>query len=382
MSVTTANGVSATLVQPAIYRGAVAPTSASVGDLWEDISTSPPVFKQCSVAPSTWVPIVDVAGTLPTGGTAGQILAKIDATDYNTEWIDNYATQLKFQAKNTTGSTLAKGTVVYVSGGAGANPYIAPALATSDSTSATTVGLLESTTVNNGFGLVVESGTISGIDTSSAVDGDPVWLSGTVAGGMVFGIANKPHAPTHLVYLGTVTRAHAINGEIQVKVANGWELDELHDVLITSKSNDQVLQYEASTGLWKNKTQTTSSVTEGTNLYFTDARAQAALAPRVSSTTSTASITPDVSAFDQYCVTAQAVSLTINAPIGSPVNGTKLIFRLLDNGSSQTISWNATFTGIGVTLPTATVTSKMTYVGCIYNAANTRWDVVAVTTQQ
>jgi hypothetical protein len=103
--------------------------------------------------------------------------------------------------------------------------------------------------------------------------------------------------------------------------------------------------------------------------------------PRVSSTTSTASITPDISSFDQYAVTAQAATLTINAPTGTPVDGNKLIFRILDNGTSQNLSWNATYTVIGVTLPTTTTINKMTYVGCIYNAANTRWDVIAVTTQ-
>ena len=103
--------------------------------------------------------------------------------------------------------------------------------------------------------------------------------------------------------------------------------------------------------------------------------------PRVSTTTSTASITPDVSAYDQYSVTAQAVSLTINAPVGSPADGAKLVFRILDNGVSQTISWNATFTVVGVSLPTSTTASKITYVGCIYNSANTRWDVIAVVTQ-
>jgi len=103
--------------------------------------------------------------------------------------------------------------------------------------------------------------------------------------------------------------------------------------------------------------------------------------PRVSSTTSTASITPDIASFDQYALTAQAATLTINAPTGTPVDGNKLIFRILDNGTSQTLSWNATYTVIGVTLPTTTTINKMTYVGCIYNAANTRWDVIAVTTQ-
>jgi hypothetical protein len=103
--------------------------------------------------------------------------------------------------------------------------------------------------------------------------------------------------------------------------------------------------------------------------------------PRVSSTTSTASITPDISSFDQYAVTQQSVNLTINAPTGTPVDGNKLIFRILDNGTARILSWDATYTLIGVTLPGSTTATKMLYVGCIYNAANTRWDVVAVTTQ-
>jgi len=103
--------------------------------------------------------------------------------------------------------------------------------------------------------------------------------------------------------------------------------------------------------------------------------------PRVTSAASASSLTPDISASDVYAFTALAAGLTINAPTGTPLDGDKLIFRLLDNGTSRALTWNATYTVIGVTLPTATTISKTTYVGCIYNANNTRWDVIAVTTQ-
>ena len=103
--------------------------------------------------------------------------------------------------------------------------------------------------------------------------------------------------------------------------------------------------------------------------------------PRVTSAASASSLTPDVSVADQYNYTALAANLTINAPTGTPVDGQKLMFRILDNGTSRTLTWNATFTVIGVTLPTATTANKTTYVGCVYNANNTRWDVVAVVTQ-
>ena len=103
-------------------------------------------------------------------------------------------------------------------------------------------------------------------------------------------------------------------------------------------------------------------------------------------TTSASSLTPDISAYDSYQFTALAATLTINATTGgTPLAGNKLIFRFKDNGTPQTISWTTSgansFRAIGVTLPTTTTANKVTYVGCIYNAAESFWDVVAVTTQ-
>lgn len=89
---------------------------------------------------------------------------------------------------------------------------------------------------------------------------------------------------------------------------------------------------------------------------------------------------PDVSLYDQICITNLANALTFDAPIGSPVNGTKLLFRIAST-TAQTLSWNATYTVIGVILPTTTTANKTIYVGCIYNADATRWDVVSVTAQ-
>ena len=106
--------------------------------------------------------------------------------------------------------------------------------------------------------------------------------------------------------------------------------------------------------------------------------------PRVTSAASASSLTPDPSTTDEYCYTALAATLTINAPSaasGTISDGDKLLFRILDNGTGRALTWNATYTIIGTTLPTTTTANKMVYVGCIYNAANTRWDVVAVATQ-
>lgn len=103
--------------------------------------------------------------------------------------------------------------------------------------------------------------------------------------------------------------------------------------------------------------------------------------PRVSTAASTALLTPDIASYDQYNLTALAEGLTIAEPTGTPVDGNRLIIRILDNGTARALTWNSIYRPIGVVLPASTVVSKTTYAGCVYNAAATRWDVVAVITQ-
>lgn len=145
--------------------------------------------------------------------------------------------------------------------------------------------------------------------------------------------------------------------------------------VVTNLTGTASININGTVGATTRNTGDFTTLTASTNMSSTR------INPRFSSTTSTATLTPDISAFDQYNLTAQAVGLTVAAPTGTPVDGNKLIIRILDNGTGQSISWNATYTVIGTTLPTTTTANKMIYVGCIYNATNTRWDVVAVTTQ-
>jgi hypothetical protein len=187
------------------------------------------------------------------GGTAGQILAKIDATNYNTEWIDNYTSQVKHEVK--AGVALTKGQAVYVTGstgGSGTNMIVGKASNDTDATSSKTMGLIASTLALNDFGFVITEGLLAGLNTSAATAGDPVWLG--TNGNLLYGTANKPVAPTHTVFIGIVTRAQSVNGEIFVKVQNGYELNEIHDVLYSSLADANLLMYEAATALWKNKT--------------------------------------------------------------------------------------------------------------------------------
>jgi hypothetical protein len=172
--------------------------------------------------------------------------------------------------KNNTGITLLKGQAVYIDGATGVNVTVALAQANAESTSSKTLGLIEADILNGSTGYVVTEGELIDFDTSAATnEGDSVWLSPTIAGGLVYGLANKPVAPNHMVYLGVVSRKNVNNGVILVKVQNGYELNELHNVLAPTSglANNDILTWEASSSLWKNKQLAGTQVT--TALGFT-----------------------------------------------------------------------------------------------------------------
>jgi hypothetical protein len=201
--------------------------------------------------------------------TTGKIIKDGGATiaGINTNAVDLVTVKLS--------EAISKGQAVYVSGANGTNILVSKASNTSEATSSKTLGLLATSGATNAIVNVVTSGLIDNIDTSAATAaGDPVWLG--TSGNLIFGLASKPYAPAHLVYIGVVSRKSATVGEIIVKVQNGFELKEIHDVdLITNApTNNQALVYESSSSLWKNKSLTTASVAASTDKnYVTDAQA-------------------------------------------------------------------------------------------------------------
>jgi hypothetical protein len=100
---------------------------------------------------------------------------------------------------------------------------------------------------------------------------------------------------------------------------------------------------------------------------------------RVFTTTTLSTLTPTVDTYDMYALTAQAGTLVMANPTGSPVQGNKLIVRVYTT-SAQTITWSGTQyrSVIGVALPTTTVAGKIVYFGFIFNIDVTKWDLVAL----
>ncbi len=151
---------------------------------------------------------------------------------------------------NNTGSTLTDGQVVYVTGSTGELPSVSLASNTSEVTSSVTFGVVTEAILNGADGFITTSGIIHGLNTLSYNEGSAIWL-GSTPGTFT---QTKPVAPLNSVLVGYVIKKSGGNGSIFVKIQNGYELEELHDVLISNVSGNEILAYEGSpTNLWKNK---------------------------------------------------------------------------------------------------------------------------------
>jgi hypothetical protein len=162
--------------------------------------------------------------------------------------INRIGQQVVVKARNTSGSLISKGSVVKVVGVAGGFIGINLAQADNDANSSTAFGIVAENIADSSNGFVGINGIIHGLNTNAFTEGDILYLSPTVAGE----ITNvKPVSPAHIVVVGYVAKKSATDGHILLHVQNGYELDELHDVTITSAANGNFLEYNGT--LWVNR---------------------------------------------------------------------------------------------------------------------------------
>ena len=247
------------------------------------------------------------------------------------------------QIRNETGATLSKGTVVYISGASGNKATVSKAISNSDTTSAQTFGVVFADISNNNNGYAILSGDISGLDTSAYAAGTQLYLSSSTAGGVT---STKQYAPNHLVYIGVVTRSHVNQGSIEVRIQNGYEMDELHNVSAQSPSNGQTLIYNTTTSLWEK-----ANLTAGTGISVTNGAGSITVANTgVTSVTGTSPVassggaTPAISLASGYGDTQNPyASKTANYVLASP-NGSSGVptFRAIVAADIPTLNQNTT----------------------------------------
>jgi hypothetical protein len=197
----------------------------------------------------TGITVTNGSGTITLAATNNLVAQTITATVTNDESV-----------------AITKGQVVYAYAATGNRMSVKLANNSSDATSSKTVGVVSDASISaGGTGTITLVGVVDGLNLGSYSDGDAVYLGSTA--GSITNV--KPYAPSHMVFVGIIERANNGNGQLYVRIQNGYELNEIHDVQITGTPNaGSTIIYDKTNSLWKNAT-----LTAGTNIAITNADA-------------------------------------------------------------------------------------------------------------
>jgi hypothetical protein len=238
---------------------------------------------------------------------------------------------------NDESVTINKGQPVYMYAAQGDRVSVKLAYNTGDATSAKTLGVCAENIAAGQAGMVLCQGVQDGLDLSAYNPGDTLYL-GATAGTLT---STKPYAPNHLVYVGVVERANAGNGRLYVRIQNGYELDEIHNVSAQSPSNGQTLIYNASTSLWEKNT-----LTDGTGISITEGAGTITI--------------------------ANSGVLSAVAGTGISVSGATGNVTITNSAPDQTVALTgAGTTSISGTYPNFTITSNDQYTGTVTSVGGT-----------
>lgn len=271
---------------------------------------------------------------------SGSYFAGTEITDLNI----NLGQQVIIRCQNKSGDIISKGKVVYIvtSSNNSDTPLITTASYSAESSSAQTLGMVMRDIADNANGYIILYGVLTNISTVGYTDGQMLYLadSGSITG-------SGPVAPKHNVRIGQVVRGGQSNGSIFVRVQNGYELDEIHDVLITSEQNGDLLVHDSSTNLWKNSKTLSGSYQITNNLTASAFSMSAPSAIDVSSSTEAFRVTqrgtgPSILVEDQANPDNSPFIVDADGNVGV---GTSSPNAKLDINGNTIVSGNLTVTG-------------------------------------
>jgi hypothetical protein len=299
-----------------------------------------------TITTGTWsgTAIATAKGGVPAGGTTGQVLKKASNTDFDYAW----------DTDATGGGGVADGDKGDITVSASGATW------TIDDTAVTYAKIQNISAGSRVLGRI--SGGAGGIEELTAQNIRTI-LGFTFVGEGLTILAS----PSAIAFI-------KINADNSISTRSASELRS--DLGLVIGTNVQA--WNAALDTWATKTAPSGTVVGTsdsqtlTNKRFTD---------RINDVAAGSSLTPTGDTADQCNLIPNNASTTINAPSGTPTSGQKLLLRLEASTGVTTLTWNATYRVIGVTLPATLVSGKITYVGCIWNALDTFWDVVAVTTE-
>ena len=236
-------------------------------------------------------------------------------------------------ATNDESVTINKGQPVYMFAAQGDRVSVKLASNSGDATSAKTLGICAENIAAGQAGMILCQGVQDGLNLAAYTAGDTLYLGATA--GTLTNI--KPYAPNHLVYIGVVERANAGNGRLYVRVQNGYELDELHNVSAQNPTNGQVLIYNESTSLW-----TKNTLTDGTAISITEGAGSITIA-----NTGVTSLTGTTNEIDVSASTG-SVTLSLPSSVSVDLNGS-VGAGTPNTGAFTTLAASSTVSGTGFT---------------------------------
>ena len=278
---------------------------------------------------------------------------------------------------NDSGTNLVDGQIVYISGAHGNRVAVKLARADSETTSAGTLGMVTEPIAAGAQGFITLMGTVNKLNTNGLTAGHLLYLSATTAGAYT---ETPPAAPNHKVTIGYVERVSSTVGSIYVKVDNGYELDELHNVEITSPTGGNLLVYDQTGGYWKNANLTDGtgiSITEGTSgtVTITNSAPDQTVSLSAGTGISTSGTYPNFTITN----TAPDQTVALTAGTGISTSGTYPNFTITNTAPDQvvSISGGGTTTVTG-TYPNFTVSSADQYTGTVTSVAATAGTGISV----
>ena len=155
---------------------------------------------------------------------------------------DNVTVQLGQEvvlyARNNSGATLSDGNVVMISGSQGNNPTISLAQANTVENARKTIGVVTQIIPNNSNGFVTLIGKVRDLvlDNGTYSEGDVVYLSDTVAGGLT---SVEPSISVEVGHVLATSNGGNTNGVLEVQINNGagtYELEQTLNAAIATKA--------------------------------------------------------------------------------------------------------------------------------------------------
>lgn len=163
-----------------------------------------------------------------------------------------------YYVKNTSGATISNGSSVMATGTVGLSGKITVAPANGDGSinSRFMLGIATEDILNNDFGYITSFGLIRGINTTGSLygetwaDGDILYIHPNILGGLTKNIPTPPQLRLPIAIV--INASGGGSGSIFTRMKTGEYLDFLLDVYISSKANNDVLQYNSTNQRWEN----------------------------------------------------------------------------------------------------------------------------------